>query len=474
VEAGAESADGDFVYVADFGIARAVDGSGSGSLTSTGTTVGSMDYIAPERFGTGHGDRRADVYALGCVLYEALTAQRPFPVEGLPAIINAHLNTPPPAATALRPDVPTAFDAVIARAMAKDPDDRYPSAGALASDARAALDGAAQAAAPAAPWGTPTTDGVVPVDDAAPDGSAEPPDGDALASVATPPPVGAPPRPPVAARTGDVAPAAPRASHRGGWSRALLAAAAAVVLLAAIAVASLPQLTSVGAPHPAGNVQAAPLTTTPPAAPATTATVAPTLVDAGLRPPAPRPAPVGGDPGGPTDPGGGDLTPPLRIKTRGLPSATVGVPWSATLIATGGESHYTWSLGDHPAWVTLDGDTLSGTPSAAGEVTVTAIVADNADGHASKAFTLTVNPVPTPTVPDVVGQTLSSAVQTLQEAGYTNIAVSGSTDPQAVVVGQDPPGGTPTSTDKPITLTTRSSGGGSPSSGSLGGLLPGN
>ncbi len=131
----------DFVYVADFGIARAIDGSNSGSLTSTGTTVGSLDYVAPERFGGGHGDRRADVYALGCVLFEALTARRPFPVEGLPALVNAHLNTPPPAPTALRSEVPAGLDAVVARAMAKDPDDRYQTAGALAAAARRALDG---------------------------------------------------------------------------------------------------------------------------------------------------------------------------------------------------------------------------------------------------------------------------------------------------------------------------------------------
>ena len=132
----------DFVYVADFGIARALDGSTSGSLTSTGTTVGSLDYVAPERFGNDHGDQRSDVYALGCVLYEALTAAKPFPVQGLPAIVNAHLNTPPPAPTARRPGLQAGLDAVVARAMAKNPDDRYPSAGALAADARRALDGA--------------------------------------------------------------------------------------------------------------------------------------------------------------------------------------------------------------------------------------------------------------------------------------------------------------------------------------------
>ena len=114
-------AGGDFVYVADFGIARAVDGSASGSLTSTGTMVGSLDYIAPERFDRDPGDRRVDIYALGCVLFQALTGRRPFPVEGMPAIINAHLNTPPPAASGLRPSIPAGLDAVIARAMAKHP-----------------------------------------------------------------------------------------------------------------------------------------------------------------------------------------------------------------------------------------------------------------------------------------------------------------------------------------------------------------
>ncbi|MDN5857581.1 MAG: protein kinase [Pseudonocardia sp.] len=128
----------DFVYVADFGIARATDSGTTGSLTATGTTVGSLDYVAPERFST-RGDHRADIYALGCVLYEALTAQRPFPVEGLPAIINAHLNTPPPAPSVLRPDLPAGLDAVVARAMAKDPDARFRSAGALAEAARGAL-----------------------------------------------------------------------------------------------------------------------------------------------------------------------------------------------------------------------------------------------------------------------------------------------------------------------------------------------
>ncbi|MFC4949069.1 DUF6777 domain-containing protein [Pseudonocardia sp. GCM10023141] len=136
--------DGEFVYVADFGIARAVS-SGSTSLTATGATVGSLDYMAPERFTGGHGDHRVDVYSLGCLLYEALTASKPFTGEGLPAMINAHLNTPAPLPSEHVPGIPAGLDDVISRAMAKHPDDRYASAGALAVSARAALEGSPDA-----------------------------------------------------------------------------------------------------------------------------------------------------------------------------------------------------------------------------------------------------------------------------------------------------------------------------------------
>lgn len=156
----------EFVYVADFGIARAVSG-GSTSLTATGTTVGSLDYMAPERFGDGHGDHRVDVYALGCLLFEMLTARKPFPVEGLPAIINAHLNTSPPRPSDHVDGLPDGLDDVVSRAMAKDPDDRYVSAGALAAAAAAAAagDGAASAGPAASGVGSvaPTTATAIPM-----------------------------------------------------------------------------------------------------------------------------------------------------------------------------------------------------------------------------------------------------------------------------------------------------------------------
>jgi hypothetical protein len=133
----------DFVYLVDFGIAHVFGLSTSGqALTATGATIGTLDYMAPERFiGRTEVDARADVYSLACVLYECLTGQRPYPVEGLPTLMHAHLNDPPPRAGAIRPDVPAALDQVIATGMAKDPVQRYPSTGELARAALLAVHG---------------------------------------------------------------------------------------------------------------------------------------------------------------------------------------------------------------------------------------------------------------------------------------------------------------------------------------------
>ena len=137
----------DFVYVVDFGIARPVGGRQT-SLTITGTTIGTLDYMAPERF-AGHAvDARADVYSLACVLHECLTGTPPFVGKDLPALMYAHLHSSPPRASRLVDGVPPALDAVIARGMAKDPADRFPAAGELTAAAREALLTAAPTPAP--------------------------------------------------------------------------------------------------------------------------------------------------------------------------------------------------------------------------------------------------------------------------------------------------------------------------------------
>ncbi|MER7084136.1 serine/threonine-protein kinase, partial [Saccharopolyspora kobensis] len=126
-----------FAYLVDFGIAASLRA--SSSLTSTGYTVGTLAYMAPERFDDGPVDHRADVYSLACVLYQCLTGGKPFEGETAASLINAHLNHQPPLPTAARGDIPREFDHIVARGMAKNPADRYASAGELARAARQAL-----------------------------------------------------------------------------------------------------------------------------------------------------------------------------------------------------------------------------------------------------------------------------------------------------------------------------------------------
>ena len=132
-------ADGDHAFVCDFGLARHV--SSVGSLTGDRGFVGTIDYVPPEQIEGGSIDARADVYSLGCVLYECLAGVRPFERDSELSVVFAHLNEPPPRITDVRPELPAAFDEVFATALAKAPDDRYSSCGELAEAARAALRG---------------------------------------------------------------------------------------------------------------------------------------------------------------------------------------------------------------------------------------------------------------------------------------------------------------------------------------------
>ncbi len=131
--------DDDFAYLIDFGIARAADDT---RLTKTGGTIGTFAYIAPERLDPHtEEDARADIYSLACVLYEALTGEPPFPGSTTAHLIAAHLNAPPPQPSATQPTVPAPFDAVIAKGMAKAPDNRYATTVELADAARDAIAG---------------------------------------------------------------------------------------------------------------------------------------------------------------------------------------------------------------------------------------------------------------------------------------------------------------------------------------------
>jgi DNA-binding beta-propeller fold protein YncE len=101
--------------------------------------VGTVDYVAPEQIERDDVDARADVYALGCVLFECLTGQVPFPRDSDLAVLWAHMRTDPPHPSDLNPELPNAIDHVIERALAKDPDERYASSGELVRAARDAL-----------------------------------------------------------------------------------------------------------------------------------------------------------------------------------------------------------------------------------------------------------------------------------------------------------------------------------------------
>jgi serine/threonine protein kinase len=238
-------------YLTDFGLTKR-PGS-TGGLTGTGLWVGTADYVAPEQI-QGHAiDGRADIYSLGCVLYEMLTGEVAYPKDGDIAKLWAHISNPPPQPSATRADLVPAFDEVVARATAKDPADRYATAGEMATAAREAIALQHQAqgagavprpislagAAPAAPTPPPTP---MP---AAPESWA----GTSPSTPASAPPSGAS-TPPFAASTqasaqpaapAPAAPAPPR-SAPGGRSIAVIA----LVALGALAVAAVLLVTSGG------------------------------------------------------------------------------------------------------------------------------------------------------------------------------------------------------------------------------------
>ena len=133
-------------YLTDFGLAKKFD-TASG-LTAKGSVVGTVDYMAPEQITGTRTDARTDIYALGCVFYQMLTGRVPYERENSVATLFAHVHEPPPPLEGEMIDTYPAFTPVLEQAMAKEPSDRYFSAGDFARDAAAALRGMRETAPP--------------------------------------------------------------------------------------------------------------------------------------------------------------------------------------------------------------------------------------------------------------------------------------------------------------------------------------
>ncbi len=137
--------DDEHVYLTDFGIARRTDS--AAPMTRTGVLVGTIDYLAPERIEGGRGTPASDIYSFGCMLFESLSGRLPY--EGPTELMrmHAHLHDPVPALRDTVPDVPERLDGIVAKAMAKRPEDRFESAAALAAALGHAFDPEAPPAA---------------------------------------------------------------------------------------------------------------------------------------------------------------------------------------------------------------------------------------------------------------------------------------------------------------------------------------
>jgi hypothetical protein len=143
------------VKVADFGIARAVSDA-SGTATMAGTVIGTAQYLSPEQGRGEAADVRSDLYSVGCLLYELLVGEPPFTGDSMVSIVFQHISEPPTPPSSLNEDISTDVDAIVLKALAKDPADRYQSAAEMQADVGSVLSGhppAATAVLPAAMLG---------------------------------------------------------------------------------------------------------------------------------------------------------------------------------------------------------------------------------------------------------------------------------------------------------------------------------
>jgi hypothetical protein len=244
VEHGADEDEPDHIYLTDFGITKhAASRSG---LTATGEFMGTIDYIAPEQIQGRPVDGRADIYSLGCVLYECLTGRVPFAKDVDAAVIWAHVEEMPTTPSALHAGLPSGIDEVLGKALAKDPADRYATCREFVGAARAALGVTAATGALHTATALATTAGAGAVS-AGHDTAPQPAQVRQPAATDQPPP--APPAGPPRERPPGDLPAPPHRPHR---RRGLLAGLGALVLIIAAAGGWLIwHNTSTGSPTPA-------------------------------------------------------------------------------------------------------------------------------------------------------------------------------------------------------------------------------
>ena len=223
--------DRDFAYLIDFGIARAT---GDKSLTTIGGVVGTLAYMAPERFSKGRADARSDIYALACVLYECLTGDTPFPGDSIEQQLAGHISAPPPRPSETNPAVHTNFDDVISTGLAKDPDGRYQNVHDLAAAAQQAL---TTAPVPGPPVPLPRPAPPTQLEQTPTPPQPRPPNPAETQRAAVPDRLGRQPPPPVVAPPQHMAPPPIPAGMAGAGRRNLLLAIGAAVVVVIVVVA---------------------------------------------------------------------------------------------------------------------------------------------------------------------------------------------------------------------------------------------
>jgi serine/threonine-protein kinase len=227
--------DGGFhAYLTDFGITKDASDQTVG-LTQTGQWVGTVDYISPEQVSGRPIDARSDVYSLGCVLYQSLTGHAPYQGPDVHKVY-AHMSEPPPALDGPAAPLGPAFDPVIQRAMAKDPDERYPSAGDLGRAAQSGAKGELNQVPERTVAAGDAATGIAPTVAATPAAPTE-----MAATQQLPPDQATPARQPVYSEPPTAPqPAAPPArSRRGLWAAVAVGAVILIAAVAALAVVAL-------------------------------------------------------------------------------------------------------------------------------------------------------------------------------------------------------------------------------------------